>query len=521
MISLNTNISIIFTENKSSLIYSELYPSYQNINNNFKMNSPSQFNEAFFNYSNYYFYLNPETWEDAKLICENLGYHLVTISSYDENIFIEGITQGETSWIGFTDQLEEGNWVWVTGEPVTFTSWNEGQPDDWGEGEDYGLFEGSEFWNDVGLDQGIEPQAPYVCESSQDFENDDQAKGILDFSSYEVFYNPVSWEQAKTNCENLRTHLVTISSSKENNFVTSLAIYSSIWIGFTDENIEGLWVWITGEPILYTNWDGDEPNDEGGEDYAESNGGNWNDIGPPSDLDLKRIYICESTDSDQDTIPDLIEIEIGLDPNINDNNGDLDGDGLPNIWEYENGLDPTLDDSSLDLDSDGLTNLEEFELGSSPNNNDTDFDGMLDGWEVDMGLNILENDANGDKDGDFISNLLEYSEGTNADNFWDYPIFKSEFPFIYLSLPIILVPAFLIIFLGIGVGIGFFMKHSKKNKIINQTNAPDYDTAVLVMRGKFIDYEQYNNAKKFNVTNLNDYELALELKRRQDEEIVE
>jgi hypothetical protein len=47
---------------------------------------------------------------------------------------------------------------------------------------------------------------------------------------------------------------------------------------------------------------------------------------------------------------------------------DTDGDGMPNAWELQHGLDPNVDDHNGDFDSDGYTNLEEYinELAAWP-----------------------------------------------------------------------------------------------------------------------------------------------------------
>ncbi|MBW2037054.1 MAG: C-type lectin domain-containing protein [Deltaproteobacteria bacterium] len=75
-------------------------------------------------------------WYNAKLACSNLGGHLVTISSEEENQRVTELqvaVGGNGIWIGLTDAAREGSWVWITGEPVTYTNWWKGQPDDcWG-----------------------------------------------------------------------------------------------------------------------------------------------------------------------------------------------------------------------------------------------------------------------------------------------------------------------------------------------------------------------------------------------------
>jgi len=56
---------------------------------------------------------------------------MATISSQQENQLIFDIISGWThAWIGFTDEASEGNFVWVNGEPVVYTNWFAGEPND-------------------------------------------------------------------------------------------------------------------------------------------------------------------------------------------------------------------------------------------------------------------------------------------------------------------------------------------------------------------------------------------------------
>ncbi|HXG46776.1 MAG TPA: lamin tail domain-containing protein, partial [Methylomirabilota bacterium] len=47
--------------------------------------------------------------------------------------------------------------------------------------------------------------------------------------------------------------------------------------------------------------------------------------------------------------------------------GDSDGDGMPDAWEIAHGLNPAVNDANGDLDLDGLTNFEEYLAGTAPN----------------------------------------------------------------------------------------------------------------------------------------------------------
>jgi formylglycine-generating enzyme required for sulfatase activity len=80
-------------------------------------------------------------WRDAKAFCERQGGHLATITSKEENDFIAGLlpTKNSYYWIGFTDEEQEGRWEWVTGEPVTFKVWAEGEPNNAGGIENHAM----------------------------------------------------------------------------------------------------------------------------------------------------------------------------------------------------------------------------------------------------------------------------------------------------------------------------------------------------------------------------------------------
>ncbi len=92
-----------------------------------------------FNGHYYQVYDNSMTWTEAKEYCEKLGGHLVTITTADEQSFVESIIKNGTKscyWLGGTDEESEGDWTWVTGEKFSYTHWGKDMPDNW-ETEDY------------------------------------------------------------------------------------------------------------------------------------------------------------------------------------------------------------------------------------------------------------------------------------------------------------------------------------------------------------------------------------------------
>lgn len=129
----------------------------------------------------YKVFTNQVTWLDAAAYCEQQGGHLATISSVEENQFLYDLLPPSVDqcWLGGSDQIAEGTWEWVTGEPFTYTNWGPGEPNNCAPGpnpelgEDYLTFHGREaydpplpgVWNDWQYEEdGSQSVLPFVCE---------------------------------------------------------------------------------------------------------------------------------------------------------------------------------------------------------------------------------------------------------------------------------------------------------------------------------------------------------------------
>ena len=110
----------------------------------------------------------------------------------------------------------------------------------------------------------------------------------------------MSWNSAGDYCSSRAGHLLIINDAAENGFIFNLA--PGAFLGATDSGHEGQWVWITGEPLSYTNWEAGEPNNCSGSNCGPENylvyAGNveqgtismkWNDVS----TDGFGEYICE------------------------------------------------------------------------------------------------------------------------------------------------------------------------------------------------------------------------------------
>ena len=77
-----------------------------------------------FENSNYYLSSIGATWEEANLICQENGGHLVSIGSQEENDFIESVIS-EIVHIGLSDRSSEGSFEWSDEGVVAYTNFSD------------------------------------------------------------------------------------------------------------------------------------------------------------------------------------------------------------------------------------------------------------------------------------------------------------------------------------------------------------------------------------------------------------
>ena len=75
----------------------------------------------------------PENWNEAEAEAMAQGGHLSSLSSANEQAFLEttfltGLNRIRPFWIGFNDAASEGKFVWSSGEALTFLNWETGEP---------------------------------------------------------------------------------------------------------------------------------------------------------------------------------------------------------------------------------------------------------------------------------------------------------------------------------------------------------------------------------------------------------
>jgi hypothetical protein len=81
-----------------------------------------------------------------------------------------------------------------------------------------------------------------------------------------------TWTQAQAEAVSFGGNLVTVNDEAENQFLVKTFDTERLWIGLTDEVVEGEFRWVNGEVFTYNNWGTNQPDNAGGqEDYVEIN----------------------------------------------------------------------------------------------------------------------------------------------------------------------------------------------------------------------------------------------------------
>lgn len=115
-----------------------------------KLNEPETALKAArtFNGHHYSVLPDPMTWHTAQRRCEELGGHLVCITSEDEDHFVRELAADRNVWLGASDEATEGEWAWVSGEAFEYTHWA-ARPDNAGGVQNHACYWAGRGWDDL------------------------------------------------------------------------------------------------------------------------------------------------------------------------------------------------------------------------------------------------------------------------------------------------------------------------------------------------------------------------------------
>jgi hypothetical protein len=143
----------------------------------------------------------------------------------------------------------------------------------------------------MALDANAKPPAPPPPE-----------KGVLVFNGhrYKLVQENLKWTDAKSKCEEMGGHLLTVEDATEQEFIQKalhqflaenklIPRSASVWLGIHQEN--GKWLTVDGQPQVFSQWDGGkfDPNFS----YAHMNiqYSVWRAV--PDEVLVGQFFICE------------------------------------------------------------------------------------------------------------------------------------------------------------------------------------------------------------------------------------
>jgi hypothetical protein len=180
------------------------------------------------------------------------------------------------------------------------------------------------IWTDVGLVQTLSPDPALVLPSLSWIQG---PNGHF----YALSTVIGTWPEVEAQAVSEGGHLVTIRNKAENDFLVQTFLVGRVfceplptsgpWIGLTDAQEEGVFTWVSGEPVTFTNWLESKPDDH---DYRQSGKGedyvqffSANDISPVTGIFVGQTGGADGTWNDQsllrlthcgDALPGIIEV---------------------------------------------------------------------------------------------------------------------------------------------------------------------------------------------------------------------
>uniref|UniRef100_K7FQV1 C-type mannose receptor 2 n=1 Tax=Pelodiscus sinensis TaxID=13735 RepID=K7FQV1_PELSI len=247
-----------------------------------------------------------KSWQDAKKTCLRGGGDLVSIHTLSELEFvtkhIKGFEDVEELWIGLNDLKLQMNFEWSDGTPVRFTYWHPFEPNNFRDSmEDCVTIWGPEGrWNDSPCNQTL----PSICKkpgrvSQRGEEEDDHGcrKGWKwhSPSCYWLGEDRVTYSDARKMCVDFGATLVTITNRFEQAYVSSL-IYGwdseYFWTALQDINETGSFRWLSGDEVMYTHWNRNQPGYSRGGCVALATGSSMGLWDVKNCNTFKAKYIC-------------------------------------------------------------------------------------------------------------------------------------------------------------------------------------------------------------------------------------
>ncbi|CAL1591085.1 unnamed protein product [Knipowitschia caucasica] len=112
--------------------------------------------------SQYVYIPTARNWAHAQVHCVALGGSLAVVHDSATDEFLKRLAQGRRAWIGLSDAQYNNVWLWSNSDPLRFTKFCRGEPNNKGgnEGCTEINFSSAKCWND----EKCENRRPFICQ---------------------------------------------------------------------------------------------------------------------------------------------------------------------------------------------------------------------------------------------------------------------------------------------------------------------------------------------------------------------
>ncbi|XP_044188034.1 C-type mannose receptor 2 [Thunnus albacares] len=207
-------------------------------------------------------------WDTAQKTCQKMEANLVSIHTLPELEFIIRNLKKDIDqlWIGLHDTDMQMDFQWTDHTPVIFTYWHPFEPNNFLNTQEdcVSIWGAAGRWDDSPCNLNL----PSICKKpgtkSDGKPQHQECKLGWKWHSpacYWVEEALATFDEAKKSCESKDAALVTITNRFEQAFASSLVFGRSgdFWIGLSDHGTAGLFHWLSGDVVSYTNWNRDQP----------------------------------------------------------------------------------------------------------------------------------------------------------------------------------------------------------------------------------------------------------------------
>ena len=275
------------------------------------------------------------TFAEAAAQCEALSTQLARVDSAVEQAELEATldaTAGASSrsyWIGASDSVEDGTFLWRDGTPVSYSLWGPNQPIDAGNEDCVGVIRSATNdkweWFDAGCEQALNfkpcggfvcsplsppvppasPSPPFTPPSPPLSPPAPMLPGATTFFVLSTSFSspdpgPRRWESARAWCEGRGLQLAVVSTAANQAAFEAAAAdvglaHAMFWLGARAASAGSLdYSWVDGTPLNegYTNWATSRPagRNECVVMYQPKEGWRWNN----GYCDGPRSFACSS-----------------------------------------------------------------------------------------------------------------------------------------------------------------------------------------------------------------------------------